>query len=171
MCWIDGTATLKILVRNFTANHILLVLMRDNSGEYKSEDTMQFLESNGIRSHVSKPRKLWQNGAAANQQSTLSWLYQLYSNSNVCWTIRQCNPAVNKFKMKQVACITGIYQVYTSMGLWIDFPGICLVCTRYIPWKLTLVYTRYIPGINQVWKHAGYLVYTWYIPPILRTLV
>ena len=38
--------------------------MQDNASEYKSEEMMQFLESKGIHSHFSIPKKLWQNGAA-----------------------------------------------------------------------------------------------------------
>ncbi len=35
--------------------------MRDNASEYKSEEMMQFLESRGIRSHLSTPKEQWQN--------------------------------------------------------------------------------------------------------------
>ena len=38
--------------------------MRDNVGEDKSEEIMQFLDSKGIRSHFSTPKEQWQNGAA-----------------------------------------------------------------------------------------------------------
>ena len=49
-----------------------------------------------------------------------------------------------------------------------------LVYTKYIPdiclqvdFGIYQVYTRYIPGIYQVWKYMGiHQVYTWYIPPI-----
>ena len=41
----------------------LVVLMRDNASEYKSEEIMHFLESKGIRSHFSTPKQQWQNGA------------------------------------------------------------------------------------------------------------
>ena len=38
--------------------------MRDNASDYKSVEMMQFLESKGIHSHFSTPKKRWQNGAA-----------------------------------------------------------------------------------------------------------
>ena len=48
--------------------HKLVVLMRDNASEYKSEEMMQFLESKGIHSHFSTRN----NGRTVlrNQQST-----------------------------------------------------------------------------------------------------
>jgi transposase InsO family protein len=51
------------------AKHKFLLLVRDNTSEYKSEEMMQFLESKGIRSHFSTPKEQWQNGAA---ESTLN---------------------------------------------------------------------------------------------------
>ena len=47
-----------------TKHKLVVVLMRDNASEYKSEEMMQFLESRGVRSHFSTPKEQWQNGAA-----------------------------------------------------------------------------------------------------------
>ena len=55
--WYADTADLR-------TKHRVVVLMRDNASEYKSEEMMQFLESKGIRSHFSTPKEQWQNGAA-----------------------------------------------------------------------------------------------------------
>ena len=55
--WYADTADLR-------TKHKVVVLMRDNASEYKSEEMMQFLESKGIRSHFSTPKEQWQNGAA-----------------------------------------------------------------------------------------------------------
>ena len=38
--------------------------MQHNASEYKSEEMMQFLETNGIQSHFGTPNEQWQNGAA-----------------------------------------------------------------------------------------------------------
>ena len=51
-------------IADLRTKHKLVVLMRDNASEYKSEEMMQFLESNGIRSHFSTPKEQWQNVAA-----------------------------------------------------------------------------------------------------------
>ena len=51
-------------IADLRTKHNLVVLMQDNASEYKSEEMMQFLESKGIHSHFSIPKKLWQNGAA-----------------------------------------------------------------------------------------------------------
>ena len=51
-------------IADLRVKHKLVVLMRDNAGEYKPEETMQFLDSKGIRSHFSTPKEQWQNGAA-----------------------------------------------------------------------------------------------------------
>ena len=51
-------------IADLRTKHKLVVLMRDNASEYKSEDMMQFLESKGIRSHFSTLKEQWQNGAA-----------------------------------------------------------------------------------------------------------
>ena len=51
-------------IADLRTKHKLVVLMRDNASEYKSEEMMQFLESKGIRSHFSIPKEQWQNGAA-----------------------------------------------------------------------------------------------------------
>ena len=55
--WYAGIADLR-------NKHKLVVLMRDNASEYKSEEMMQFLESKGVRSHFSTPKEQWQNSAA-----------------------------------------------------------------------------------------------------------
>jgi hypothetical protein len=51
-------------IADLRAKHKLVVLMRDNAGEYKSEEIMKFLDSKGVRSHFSTPKELWQNGSA-----------------------------------------------------------------------------------------------------------
>ena len=56
-------------IADLRTKHKLVVLMRDNASEYKSEEVMQFLEERGIRSHFSTPKEQWQNGAA---ESTIS---------------------------------------------------------------------------------------------------
>ena len=50
-------------IADLRAKHELVVLLRDNAGEYKSEEIMQFLDSKGIRIHFT-PEEQWQNGAA-----------------------------------------------------------------------------------------------------------
>ena len=61
-------------ITDLRTKHNLVVLMRDNASEYKSEEMMQFLESKGIHSHFSIPKKLWQNGAA---ESTINFIMML----------------------------------------------------------------------------------------------
>ncbi len=51
-------------IADLRTEHKLVVLMRDNAFEYKSEEMVQFLESKGICSHFSTPIEHWQNGAA-----------------------------------------------------------------------------------------------------------
>ena len=51
-------------IADLRAKHKLVLLMRDNVGEYESEEIMQFLDSKGIRSHFSTPKEQWRNGAA-----------------------------------------------------------------------------------------------------------
>ncbi len=51
-------------IADLWTKHKLVVLMRDNASEFKSEEMMQFLESKGIHSHFSTPKEQWQNGAA-----------------------------------------------------------------------------------------------------------
>ena len=62
--WIYGMKTngaIKVLrkwysdITDLRTKHKLVVLMRGNASEYKSEEMMQFLESKGIRSHFSTP--------------------------------------------------------------------------------------------------------------------
>ena len=64
--WYADTADLR-------TKHKVVVLMRDNAFEYKSEEMMQFLESKGlgIRSHFSTPKEQWQNCAA---ESTVNFI-------------------------------------------------------------------------------------------------
>ena len=66
------------------------------------------------------------------------------------------------------------YHEYTIPVMYI--PGIYLVFIQYNlgiyqAYTLTLVYTRYIPGIYRLYDHVGdiggiYQVFTWYIPGI-----
>ena len=51
-------------ITDLRTKHKLVVLMRDNASEYKSEKMLQFLESKGVCSHFSTPKDQWQNGAA-----------------------------------------------------------------------------------------------------------
>ena len=72
--WIYGMKmkddAIKVLRKRYSdiidlrTRHKLVVLMRDNTSEYKSEEMMQFLESKGIRSHFSTPKAKLQNCAA-----------------------------------------------------------------------------------------------------------
>ena len=58
--------------------HQLVVLMRGNASEYKSEEMMQFLESKGTQSHFSTPKEQWRNVAA---EPTISGRGRCRSNS------------------------------------------------------------------------------------------
>ena len=42
----------------------LVVVMRDNAGENKSKDIMEFFDSVGVRNHFSTLYEQWQNGLA-----------------------------------------------------------------------------------------------------------
>ena len=44
-------------IADLRAKHKLILLMRDNAGEYKSVEIMQFLDPKGIRSHFSTPKE------------------------------------------------------------------------------------------------------------------
>jgi hypothetical protein len=44
--------------------HTLVVAMRDNAGENKSKETMEFFDSAGVRNHFSTSHEQWQNGLA-----------------------------------------------------------------------------------------------------------
>ena len=44
-------------IADLRTKHKLVVLMRDNASEYKSEEVMQFLEETGIHSHFSTPKE------------------------------------------------------------------------------------------------------------------
>ena len=46
-------------IEDLRTKHKLVVLMRENASEYKSEEMMQFLESKGICSHLSTPKEQW----------------------------------------------------------------------------------------------------------------
>jgi hypothetical protein len=46
------------------AKHILVVVVRDNDSENKSQEIKDFFESKGIRNHFSIPHEQWQNGPA-----------------------------------------------------------------------------------------------------------
>ena len=52
------------IIADLLAKHKLVLLMRDNACEYKSEEIMQFLDSKGIRSHFNTPKEQWQNELA-----------------------------------------------------------------------------------------------------------
>ena len=72
--WIQGIKnkddTLNLLKRWFIdivdlrAMHKLVVVMRDNASENKSEEIMHFLDSKGITSHFSTPKAQRHNEAA-----------------------------------------------------------------------------------------------------------
>jgi hypothetical protein len=51
-------------ITDLWTKHKLVVLMRDNASENKSEEMMQFLASTGIGSHFSTQKAQWQNCAA-----------------------------------------------------------------------------------------------------------
>ena len=51
-------------IADLRAKHKLVLIMRDNVGEYESEEITQFLDSKGIRSHFTTPKEQWRNGAA-----------------------------------------------------------------------------------------------------------
>ncbi len=42
--------------------HTLLVVIRDNAGENKSQESIDFFESMGIKNHYSTAHEQWQNG-------------------------------------------------------------------------------------------------------------
>jgi hypothetical protein len=51
-------------IANLRARHKLVVVMRDNASENKSQEIKEFFESVGVQNHVSTPKEQWQNGAA-----------------------------------------------------------------------------------------------------------
>jgi hypothetical protein len=72
--WIYGMKTkdqmINVVMRwysdidNLRAKHRLVVVVRDNASENKSQEVKEFFESKGIRNHFSTPREQWQNGPA-----------------------------------------------------------------------------------------------------------
>jgi hypothetical protein len=72
--WIYGIKTkdetIKVVkqwysdIADLLARHKLVVDMRDNAGENKSQKIQEFFESLGVRNHFSTPKEQWQNGAA-----------------------------------------------------------------------------------------------------------
>jgi hypothetical protein len=51
--------------------HDLVVVMRDNAGENKLHEIMEFLESKGIRNHFSVSYEPWQNGLAESEINSI----------------------------------------------------------------------------------------------------
>ncbi len=56
----------------------LVVLILDNTSDYKSEEMMQFLESKLIRIHFSTPKEKWQNGAV---ESTINSIIMMIART------------------------------------------------------------------------------------------
>ena len=54
--------------------HTLLVAMRDNAGENKSKEIVEFLESHGIENRYSTPYEQWQNGQGESSINSLMTL-------------------------------------------------------------------------------------------------
>ena len=54
--------------------HTLLVVMRDNAGENKSKEIVEFLESYGIENRYNTPYEQWQNGQAESSINSLMTL-------------------------------------------------------------------------------------------------
>ncbi len=52
----------------------LLVVMRDNAGENRSREIIEFFESRGIRSYFSTPYEQWQNGQGESSINSLMTL-------------------------------------------------------------------------------------------------
>jgi hypothetical protein len=51
-------------IADLRTKHRLVVVVRDNAGENKSQEVKEFFESKGIRNHFSTAREQWQNGPA-----------------------------------------------------------------------------------------------------------
>jgi transposase InsO family protein len=54
--------------------HTVIMVMRDNAGENKSKEIVDFLESPGIESRYSTPYEQWQNGQAESSINSLMTL-------------------------------------------------------------------------------------------------
>jgi hypothetical protein len=51
--------------------HNVCVVIRDNAGENKSREVIEFFESNGIKSFFSTPYEQWQNGQGKSSINSL----------------------------------------------------------------------------------------------------
>ena len=51
-------------IADIRQKHDLVVVMRDNAGENKSQEIMEFIQSTGARNHFSTSYEQWQNGLA-----------------------------------------------------------------------------------------------------------
>jgi len=51
-------------IADLRQKHTLVVAMRDNAGENKSKEIMEFFDSVGVRNHFSTSHEQWQNGLA-----------------------------------------------------------------------------------------------------------
>jgi hypothetical protein len=49
-------------IDNLRQKHKLLVVMRDNAGENKSQEVVDFFESMGVKNYYSTSHEQWQNG-------------------------------------------------------------------------------------------------------------
>ena len=49
-------------IADLRQKHTLFVVMRDNAGENKSKEIMEFFDSVGVRNHFSTSYEQWQNG-------------------------------------------------------------------------------------------------------------
>jgi transposase InsO family protein len=61
---INVVKRLYIDIADLRAMDRLVVVVRDNASENKSQEIKEFFESKGIRNHFSAPREQWQNGPA-----------------------------------------------------------------------------------------------------------
>jgi IS30 family transposase len=51
--------------------HNVCVVTRDNAGENKSSEVIEFFESKGIKSYFSTPYEQWQNGQGESSSNSL----------------------------------------------------------------------------------------------------
>ncbi len=51
-------------IADIRLKHDLVVVMRDNGGDNKSHEIMEFIQSMGAQNHFSSPSVQWQNGLA-----------------------------------------------------------------------------------------------------------
>ncbi len=79
--WLYGMKTkddmLKVIkkwysdIADIRQKHDLVVVMRDNAGENKSHEIMEFIQSTGARNHFSSSYEQWQNGLAEGATNSI----------------------------------------------------------------------------------------------------